>query len=296
MPFGPGETILRSVEVRHLYCINSASVEFGLNKDRVRALMEEQFSGFQPGLPDAQTYFDAAVARPILEAASETLTSTETRKVLGIKEERMRDLLDAGIVEQVETRTGDERAFARIPKSAFHDLLRQIAERMTMVESDDGLMTLAAAARSWRRPFHNIVARILDGSLEAFCISGDEPILRRVRVKSNALMLDVSPTAGGDESWMRLKEVEQALGTTTATVNELIERGYLRIQKFRRETGRTIKPVERHSVSEFQATYLSLSNIAKSTTGYRAQIKADLEKLNVKPIFEPEGFIARFYK
>lgn len=295
MSFGPGQTILKPVKSRHLYCVNSAHTEFGLHKDRIRTLMAE-LPGFRSGLPDARTYFDAAAARPILQAASETLTSKEAGKALGLNEQRMCDLIDAGIIEVVEKRSDDMRAYARIRKATVNEMERRLTDIMTTVEADEGLISLAAAARSWRRPFHKVVAMIFAGSLEAHLLPGDGAVFCRVRVRSDGLKLDVSPEAGGDEGWMRIKAVERVLGTTTATVAELIERGYLRVRNLQRETGRTVKLVERQSVSEFQTAHVSLSGIAKSRNGYRALIKADLEKLGVAPIFEPEGFIARFYR
>ena len=95
---------------------------------------------------------------------------------------------------------------------------------------------------------------------------------------------------------MRLKEAELALGTTTITVADLIKRGYLRQRTIRRETGQDVKFVERQSLAEFQDVYISLTEIAKSRQGYRAAIKAELDQAGISPIFEPEGFIARFYR
>ncbi|MCZ7861674.1 hypothetical protein O9X98_09690 [Agrobacterium salinitolerans] len=95
---------------------------------------------------------------------------------------------------------------------------------------------------------------------------------------------------------MRLKEAELALGTTTSTIADLLKRGYLHQRTLRRETGRRVKFIERQSLSEFHATYVSLTEIAQSRKGYRAAIKAELDKAGIAPIFEPEGFIARFYR
>ncbi|MDF1610040.1 TniQ family protein [Hoeflea sp. YIM 152468] len=295
MPFGPGQTILKPVTSRHLYCVNSAHAEFGLNKERIRTLMAA-VPGFRSGFPDARTYFDAAAARPILQAASETLTSKVAAQALGLNEQRMWDLINAGIIEVAEARSDDTRAYARIRKATLLDLGRKLSAMTTPMAADDSLMSLPEAARLWKRPFHNLVSMILDGTLDGHLLEGGEPVLCRVRVKPGGLKLDLRPEAGGDDEWMRIKEVERALGTTTATVSELIGRGYLHVRSIRRETGRTVKLIERRSVSEFESAHISLSGIAKSTQGFRADIKAELEKLGVFPIFEPEGFIARFYR
>lgn len=57
-----------------------------------------------------------------------------------------------------------------------------------------------------------------------------------------------------------------------------------------------MKFIERQPLAEFQAAYASLTEIAKSRQGYRAAIKAELDQAGISPIFEPEGFIARFYR
>ena len=64
----------------------------------------------------------------------------------------------------------------------------------------------------------------------------------------------------------------------------------------RREAGRAVKFVERQSLAEFQAAHVSLTEIARSRQGYRAAIKGELDDVGMKPIFEPKGFIARFYR
>ncbi len=296
MPFGEGQIILKPVRTRHLYCVNSAHADYGVNKDRIRALMKANDPHFRHGLPDSRTYFDAVALRPILEAANDTLTSKEAGAALGLREERLYDVLNAGILEQVETRSDDERAYTRIRKSAVEELTHRLTVKMTEVASDEGYMSLSKAARSWHRPFHTLVAMILEGSLEAFIVAGRTPILQRARVASDALKLESGPLAGGDDQLMRLKEAERALGTATFTVADLIKRGYLRQRTLRRENGREVKFIERQSLADFQAAYVSLTEIAKTRKGHRAAIKAELDRAGISPIFEPEGFIARFYR
>ncbi|MBY3249930.1 hypothetical protein HFO14_16910 [Rhizobium laguerreae] len=295
MPFGEDQTIVRPVRTRYLYSVGSAHAEYGLTHNRIRSLMKANDPAFRDGLPDGSTYFDAEALRPILVAAAETMTSTEAGGLLGVREERVHDLLNAGILEPVETKTGDERMYSRLTRGEVDGLTRRLTETLKPT-SDDGLMTLTSAARSWRRPFHKLVEMILDGSMEAFVVPGSTPILPRVRLASSALRLDVNPLSGGDDELMRLKEAELALGTTTITIADLIKRGYLRERTIRRETGRKVKFIERQSLAEFQAAHVSLTEIAESRQGYRAAIKVELEIAGLAPIFEPEGFIARFYR
>lgn len=296
MPFGEGQVILKPVQARYVYCVNSAHAEYGMSKDRIRALMKSNDPAFRDGLSDASTYFDAAALRPILEAANETLTSKEAGAALGLQEARVHDLLKSGALVQVETRAGDERTYTRIRKADVDALIHRLTVSMAAVTSDNGMLSLSAAARSWRCPFYRLVSKILDESLEAFVMPGNEPVLQRARVKPGSLQLDTDRLMVDDDELMRLKDVERAVGTTTATIAELVEHGYLRLQIQRRETGRSVKFVSRRSLTDFEERYISLSAIAKKRNGFRAAIKSELDKLGITPIYEPTGFNARFYR
>lgn len=296
MPFGPGETILRPVVVRNVHSVITAQEEFGLHAPRIRTLLHEQFPELRMDRPDGETYFDAVFAEPILRAATETLTSRQAADALGLTEGRMQDFLEAGILEQVERRAGDERSYTRIRRSAVSDLEGRLVDKLSEIKSDVELLSLATASRDWRRSYHSLVSMILDGALVAYALGGNGPVLGRVRVRPHGRNIVSDPTAGIDGQWMKAKEVERVLGTTTATVSELIDRGYLRAQSFHRVASKAVKLIERQSVAEFGETYASLSDIAKSRQGFRAAIKAELDAAGVTPIFEPTGFIARFYR
>ncbi|MES5097818.1 TniQ family protein [Agrobacterium sp. BA1120] len=296
MPFGDGQTIFKPVRNRYLHCLISAQEKYGLNPDRIRALVKETDPGFRDGLSDACSYFVAAALHPVLQAACETLTSKEASEVLGVREKRVLDFLEIGLLKQVETRANGERSFTRIPKSAVVDLVHQLETKLAVTDGNDDGISLSEAARLWKRPFRLIVGMLLEGDLKAYAVSGSDPILQRARVKADAFSLEVGPKAGSDDELMRLKEAMSQLGTTTGTVSELIKRGFLRSRVLRRDTVRKVTFIERRSVLEFQEVYVSLTQIAKSRQGYRAAIKAELDQAGISPIFEPQWSIARFYR
>lgn len=173
IPFGPGETVLKPVVSRNLHSVITAQEEFGLHPPRIRTLMQAQFPGLRMDRPDGETYFDAVIAEPILRAATETLTSKQAADALGLTDGRMQDFLEAGIIEQVEKRAGDERAYTRVRRSAVSDLEGRLVEKSSEVESDVGLLSLPSAARDWRRPYHSLVSMILDGALDSFALAGN---------------------------------------------------------------------------------------------------------------------------
>ncbi|KXG87572.1 TniQ family protein [Agrobacterium bohemicum] len=296
MPFGPGETIFKPVEVRHLYCVNTAHADFGMHKDRIKALIQENIPGFQHDLPTSQAYFDATLGAQILRAASETLTSKEAAVVLGLTEARMDDVLKLNIIECVEKRSDDTRPYTRIREADLRGFERKFGANMTAVQTHDGTISIVEACQAWHLSFQHVASMIFSGTVRSYLQQGDEPFFSRIRVDHDGFKPDVSPMAGGDEHWMRTKEVERVLGTTTATVSLLIELGYLHVRSARRETGKTVKLVERQSVLDFERYYVSLSQIARSRQGYRATIKNELDLAGIAPIFEPTGFIARFYR
>ncbi|MEI3805906.1 TniQ family protein [Agrobacterium sp. CCNWLW32] len=304
MPFGEGQTIFKPVRTRHFHSVSSAHAEYGLPHDRIRALMKANDPSFRDGLSDASTYFDAATLRPILQAARDTLNSREAGDVLGVSEEMVHGLLSVGVLTQVEKRVDGERAFVRIEIGALDALVQSLENKSTVVAFTEGLVSLASAAPAFRQPFNRLVEMVLDGGVEAFIVSGDGPVFERVHIASptpasaeaRKEQKKGTPLAGGDAELMRLKEAELALGTTTITVADLIKRGYLRQRTVRRKTGHVVKFIERQSLAEFHAAHASLTEIAKSRQGYRAAIKVELEDVGLSPIFEPEGFIARFYR
>lgn len=295
MPFGDGQTIFRPVRKRYLHCLISAQDEYGLASNRIRALVKANNPQFRDGLSDACSYFDAAALHPVLQAACETVTSKEASEALGIRDERVHDLLKIGLLKQVETRGDGERAFTRIPKAAVVDLIQHLETKLDLLAGNDDGISLSEAARLWSRSFHTIVSMLLNGELTAFTVSGSEPLLQRIRVNADALRLDGGPRAGSDEELMRLKEAMSQLGTTIYTVSDLINRGYLRTRVLRRETLRKVTFIERSSVSGFQEMYVSLTNVAEACRCHRSKIRIELEQAGVRPLFEPEGLVARFY-
>lgn len=304
MPFGEGQTIFKPVKTRHFHSVSSAHAEYGLTHDRIRALMKANDPDFRDGLSDASTYFDAAALRPILQAARDTLNSREAGDVLGVSEEMVHGLLSVGVLTQVEKRANGERAFVRIEMRALEALVQSLENKSTVVAFTEGLVSLASAPPAFRQPFNRLVEMVLDGGVEAFIVSGDGPVFERVHIASptpaspeaRKEQKKGTPLAGGDDELMRLKEAELALGTTTITVADLIKRGYLRQRTVPRKTGHVVKFIERRSLADFHAAHASLTEIAKSRQGYRAAIKVELENAGIAPIFEPEGFIARFYR
>jgi TniQ protein len=296
MPFGEGHVFINPVSERHIYCVNSAHADYGLTKSRIRDLMAAHDPMFRVGFDDASTYFDAAALRPILQAARKTLTSKEAAVVLGVGNMRLLEFVEAGLIPAVEKRTAENRAYTRISEHDLNEFLRSLTTKMAVVADDAGLLTLTGAARVWVRPFHNLLTMILDGSLIGVLTDGTEPVLERVRLAPDAFQSETGRLAGGTDELMRLKEVEKALGTTTATVNELIDRGYLNIQTMRRQdTNREVKFVVRSSLGEFDAIHISLSAVAKCHGTHRAAMKGQLEAFGIHPVFHPEGFVARFY-
>lgn len=297
MPFGPGQTIIRPVETRHLYCVNSAHAEFGLTRQRIRALMEHHDPHWRDGMLDSAIYVAAHKLRPILEEASKTLNAKEAAKALGVYEERLHGLLDAGFLKQVERRPDEDRAYARIRPEDVEALFGSLAATIVSPVQAEGFLTLSNATRRMQRSYFKILSMIMDGSLQAVAVPGDTPNLGRIRLNPAQWRPGQTPLEGGNDHFMRLKEVERALGTSTKTVSSLIARGYLLARKLHRpETGREVVMVSRLSLTAFQSEHVSLSAIAQSVNGYRASIKQRLEEKGIAPIFQPEDAVASFYR
>ncbi|MEA3536976.1 TniQ family protein [Rhizobium sp. CC-YZS058] len=296
MPFGEGQIIFRPVARRHLYCLNSAHAEFGVQTKRIRALMKASDDSFDDGYSDSATYIPADVLRPILQSAADTLTSVEAAKMTGISERRVHNLVSAGIFEQVETRDGSERSYSRIKPSSVKDVLSRLEDGATPLSSADGYVSLAEATRYWNRRYHEVVATVLEGHVESYIIPGDVPSIVRIRVAPEALKHVVDPMAGGDEELMRREEAKRVLGTTNATIKALISLGYLDGRILPMMSGHKVQFIERRSMSEFQQRYATLSQIGKAFGWNPRSVPSKLKDLGISPVFEPRGAVARFFE
>lgn len=297
IPLGETDSFIKPVLERRMYCVITAAGDYGLTLNRVREIMASVDPNFRDGLVNAQTYVKSSLLIPALEAARETITSIEAAKVMGVSEQRVWDLIWAGLIPVVEARNDGRRPYTRIARKDFDAFTDSLCARARLAAPSCKTLPLTEVARKWKRPLHDLILMILEGNLDVWLVNDQGPVVSRLRMAPEQLKMANMDLLGGTDDLKRPKEVEKHLGTTTATVNELIRRGFLIVRMdARTDTKRVVMFVERASLDQFEDGHLSLSSIVKSYGSHRKAIKAELDRLGIRPIFEPEGKVARFYK
>lgn len=304
MPVGEGQIIFRPVAKRHLYCLNSAYAEFGIFQTRIRALMKAADPGFRDGLPDGSTYVDAATIRPILEEAGNTFNSREAGDRLGLQEDRVLLLLDTGLLERVEERSGDGRPYNRITRASVIGFLAGLEEKLLPVDEAKGYYTLPEAARKFKYPMQVLIRMIIEGRVEAVVLPGSTALLDRVRFAPNTKQMllpesygsSLDVLANGNAELMRLRDAERTLRTTNTTIRHLVSSGFLATRNLKFENGRNVRFIERRSLSEFQTTYASLTEVADALCSNRHTVRRRLNAAGIKPSFDPPSLVVRFYR
>ncbi len=99
------------------------------------------------------------------------------------------------------------------------------------------------------------------------------------------------------EGLIDMRGVERRLRTTTATVSELVKRELLPTVVRRHPTKRIPQTfVEPSAVDQFLNKYVSLSILARERHYQIAFLRDVIEEKGIRPIFEPKGKVARFYR
>ncbi|MBN8930629.1 MAG: TniQ family protein, partial [Rhizobium pusense] len=119
LPIGPNEAFVLPTRKRHLHSIRSAGLEYGMMEDRIQDLLLEANLIAPSQLTSAKIYFDASRGHAVLSEALDTMTSAEIRTALGITDDRMRAILDAGLLRRVEQPKDGVRVFSRVQRSEF---------------------------------------------------------------------------------------------------------------------------------------------------------------------------------
>ncbi len=102
---------------------------------------------------------------------------------------------------------------------------------------------------------------------------------------------------GQHDDLLTIRQAERALGTTTYTIRALFDHGLLKSEDRRNLlSGRVSVGVSQSEIDKFSNRYASLSQIARASKRDRASMKIRLDDLGIHPVFEPTGFIARFYE
>ncbi|UXO85528.1 TniQ family protein [Brucella intermedia] len=295
MPFGPGMIFINPVEHRYVYCVNSAHTDFGIHKKRIKTLLASHGLTNRINLHDSAIYFDAERARPILEAASETLTSTAAAEILGVDEEQFRTLVKVGFVGQVEERE-NERGYLRIPQAELDSFQSALLANAESVEHDeDEWGSLMELAHAFTMAFENILQLIIEGSVDARVITGQGGLLTRLRVsKLEVQRIRLQSLSDMQENFVTFEQALDLLGTSDVTLSQLLRRGYIKEKDYKRSS-KMARLINEDSLQEFKSKFISLVDFCQKVGVNRVGMKKRLADLGVSPLFDDNKFVASYY-
>lgn len=299
MPLGEGEIFILPTRKRYRHTVRSASLEYGLMEPRVTELMTKA------GLlePEVETRmkpsFDAELARPILEAARDTLSLTEAAAILDLNGPRLHEIIDAGILPRVEADRGDLRIYTRIRKQDLDDFQTRLFKRSKLEIDLKDYLPIVNAAHRCNCQLRELVEMVLDGQLQDIARNGDiftfPHLLVNLKEAQETRRL-VTKQAIGTEL-LAIKEAAAVLKTTQAKVYPLVASGILSaVEKLNPSTRRMQSFIEPKTLETFQRLHISVAEIA-AVYGTRADIVVHrMEQLGVEPSFDPGKRSGRYYR
>lgn len=296
IPMEAGDVFLTEVKERQVHTVRSAAVEYQLTPDRVKNVIENY--GFTTTTPDggvkAARVFPRAALHEQLVLETQLLTTPEAANLLGCTWQFLDILLQQGHLPYHANTEDYARVFRRISRESVASLLARLKSQRNCV-SNDGLVSIHLATAICHCKVPEIVDLIFGGKLTNVSWSGDELLLKNLLVDAQEVLPHVAVDEA--ESYLDVAALEKALRTTTVTIDELLKREFLPVQMRRhprtRVNQRFVHPV---AVEQFLEKHISLSTMARENGKEIAGLKQTLDKEGIKPIFEPTGKIARFYR
>ncbi|WP_027668929.1 TniQ family protein [Rhizobium leguminosarum] len=303
LPYGPGETCLVPVRRRYLHSVHSAGLEYGLFEERIIELLRTAGLIGKPSKAHSSTYFDAAQAHPILLAATQTLTSQEARRELGVSQGVIVQLLQSGLLPRVEERTS-VRGYSRIRVQDLREFQHRIFETVVVGEMSDDMLTIAKVCRATLRETADVLSALIDGSLEKVSAPPNHGnrIDRLLFDRDEVVQYFVRPRQifGEVDGSKVLKQRDAAtyLKVKTATVPYLMTQGLL-------ESRVAMNPVIRRKQSvisvaaldAFMEEFMAVSEVAAQYETHTNVVLEALRKAGVVPIYDDCGAaVSRFIR
>jgi len=233
MPFGPGMTFINPIEERHMYCVNSAHLEFKIHKKRLKFLLLSNGLIDRQHLHDSSIYFDAAKARPIIENALENVTSNIAAEILGVEEGKFRVLVKSGIVALGEERE-QERGYLRVQQLDLDEFQARLLQNATPVDQEDEeWMPLMEFAQTNQMALEKILPLIIEGVVSVRVLPVQAGLLARLRVnKSEVRRVRLQRKANSEEDFVTFNEAIKLLGSSEVTLTQLLKKGFVKEKNY----------------------------------------------------------------
>lgn len=310
LPIGPSDLFIMPTRQRHLHSVRSASIEYGIMEDRLYQLMVDAKLTEPTERTSGRIYFEAQKGHEIIMAALDTVTSAEMAEDLDIAIDRVRAILDAGLIPRVEEFTEDTRIYSRVRKSDYENFKSAISERASPIDEEGKHVALTQAARQSMCSIEKILELALQDKLSLFRIkpgflSGllvdPAEVARHIVVVRKDQAADSSITIYDPNTQhptlLNRRQAERRLKTASGTVRELIRLGLVEtVIAYSPVTQRSQAYVTITSVDAFAKHHISLAMLSDQTNIFPGKLKKQLDKEGVKSAFEPTGRNSRYYR
>lgn len=304
LPVGPGDTCFRPVGQRHLHSINTAAAEYGLPDKRVYRLVRD--AGLIEGSdrPFHMISFSAADAHQILIDASDTLTSHDARKLLGLQENIFAKLLDDGLIPRVECDT-TRRIYSRIRRSDLRAFTEAVFANSRRKLPTAGHLPLGKACQKIGCSQSTLLSKIVSGAIKdtaAHQDHADKVSKIWVNVDEARKVLSTWPESAHGKcsdavaERRTLRQAARALRTTNISVSALATQGFLTLQVDRiGPSNRKRTCVTEASLSSFAIKHISIADLARDHDTHPVIVRRCLENWGVNPVNDSPGRVARFF-
>lgn len=300
VPVGPGDRFVRIVERRQVHSVHSAARDYCMDTCRVRMLVDEGGLVERSDLSDRRVSFSVEDAKTFLGAAARSMTTTEVAGALGTYDNRVRDLIEMGLLPYSEDGVKGTRPYYRITGANLDRFRERLFD--CPLQQEDGLVTLASV--SLRKCFtqSSIIKMIMEGRLTRVARLDDSMTLGSLLVDFSELsaLAQTYPESGDfavEGIHLNMTEVRDALSTTDPTVTALVKHRVLPVEIKSNPRSRKSQPfVHRDDVDLFLDNHRSLHRIARGWRRNIALMRDELEQHGLKPIFETSGKVARYYR
>ena len=302
VPVGPGDRFVLPVRSRRLHSVRSAANEYAMAPDRIQKILENEGIIESSSLSYRRVYFAVEEGERLLRSATESLTTAEVAAALGTNGDRVRDLIERGLLPCDEQGVKSNRPYYRVGRRTLDAFRSRLFDRAQVAIGEDGLVSLASASRRRSLTSNDIIAMIMEGKVTRVGRSDGSMALESLRVDLAELPVSVDGNHGRDDHgnegvYLNMTEARKALATTDVTVAALVKHRVLPVEvRTNPRSRRRQLFVHRDAIDAFLKNHRSLHRIAAGWRRNIAGMKDELDQNGMSPIFETSGKIARYYR
>ncbi len=300
IPLGTGDLFIRRVEQRFLHSIHSAAAEYGIEDERVRRLLEERGVITRSNLPHHSVYFKVEEAKSALSGAADNMTTADVVAVLGTTQDLVREMIEHGLLTVSERGVKNSRPFYRVSRRELQRFIDRLFGGVPLVTGGegDGLITLRRASQGKGLTMVEVIKIIMDEKFLRLGRADDTMKLGSLMVASSELLPFWKKASKPlDDDYATMKQTERLISTAKVTLAALVRKGFLPVvMRTNPKTKRPQPYVLKSDIEAFMGAHLSLRRLARGWGLNVVTMKSQLEGAGVKPIFEPSGLVARFYR